>query len=64
MGYPIQDVVALDKEYEMTERDILVRIPVGLGREVKILAARRGTTIKALITEAIKQFLKTGAKTS
>ena len=46
----------------MTERDILVRIPAGLGREVKILAARRGTTIKAIITEVLEQFLETGAK--
>jgi len=48
---------------EMTERDILVRIPAGLGREVKILAARRGTTIKAIITEVLEQFLKTGGQT-
>jgi len=46
----------------MTERDILVRIPAHLGREVKVVAARRGTTIKAIITEVLEQFLETGAK--
>jgi predicted DNA binding CopG/RHH family protein len=39
-----------------------VRVPVGLARQLKITAAQRGTTVQALIEEALRAFLGKGKR--
>jgi predicted HicB family RNase H-like nuclease len=40
------------------EAGLFARIPVELHRELKVLAARSGTTLSALVEEAIRDLLK------
>ena len=43
----------------MNVRTVSVRIPVDLQRKLRVIAANRDTTVKALIEDAVKAYLAT-----